>query len=132
VSNAVKVLIAVVVFVGAFVGSQAFYKMTRTRTPQEIQAQVEQDVASLKPTLPQEVHPLVTWFDIEAGPQTMIYKYKVKAPRATIVAKRAEMEAEMAHGFTSWAITMMLPRDVHAQAELYDQNGKYVYTLDLK
>jgi hypothetical protein len=132
VNNAVKVLLAVAAFAGAFVGSQALYKMSRPRTSQEIQADVDRDVANLKSTLPQDVHPMVTWFDVASGSETIIYKYKVKVPRSALMARRKEMEKELEHGFAGWAVAVMLPRDVHAQAEFYDQNGSYAFTVDIK
>ena len=67
------------VFVAVFVASLVCFGAAKPQTPQEVQAQVEKEVADLKPTLPREVHPIVTWFDVEARWHTIVYKYKVRA-----------------------------------------------------
>jgi hypothetical protein len=131
VSNVIKGLLVVAVFVGAFFGSQAFYNLSRPLSSKEIKARLEQDVANIKPTLPQDVHPLVTWFDVEARQTTIVYKYRVKAPRSAMLSKRAELEGQMQGSLAVRAALLMLPRGASAQCELYDQNGGYLYTLDL-
>jgi hypothetical protein len=129
--NAAKVAIAGGVFLAVFLASQAFLYVARPKTPQETQAELEEQVASMKKSLPQKVHPIVTWFDVEAGPQTIIYKYKIDAPRAQILAKREEMEEQMKHGLMGWAVKMMMPSGVSARCELYDEHGSYLYSIDL-
>jgi hypothetical protein len=132
VNNLVKLAAIVAVFLAAFGGFQAYSVMSRPRTPQEIQAQLERDVANLKGTLPQKVHPMVTWFDVEAGDQTIIYKYQIHASYSAISSKQKQLEEEMAHSPLVWAAMLMLPSDVKAQAKLYDDNKNYVFTIDLK
>src|SRR5262249_34979876 len=107
------------------------FVLDKPQSPEEVQAQLEKQVASLKPTLPQKVHPMVTWFDVEAEPQTIIYKYKVEASYSTLQAKEAEMKEQMKGSWAGWAATMMLPRGVKAKCKIYDQNKNYVFSLDL-
>jgi hypothetical protein len=132
VNNLLKVGAIVAVFLAAFGGFQAYSALSRPRTPQEIQAQLERDVANLKETLPQKVHPMVTWFDVEAGQQTIIYKYQIHASRSAVMAKRKELEEQMAHSPLVWAAMLMLPSDVKAQCDLYDDNKSYMFSIDLK
>ncbi len=129
--NVAKVVLGLVAFAGAFVAMQVCTSLARPQTPKEIQAQIEKEVAEIKPTLPKKVHPVVTWFDIEAGKQTIIYKYKIDAPREVILNKRADMEAELKKGLTGWAAQMMMPRGVKMRCELYDMQQNYLYAIDL-
>jgi hypothetical protein len=130
--NAVKVAIAGGVFLAVFLLSQVFFYAARPRSPEETQAELEQQVASLKQTLPQKVHPIVTWFDVEAGQQTIIYKYKIHAPRAQVMAKRTDLEEQMKGSWAGWAAKLTLPRGVDVKCELYDDNGSYMFSLDLE
>ena len=126
-----KVALVGGIFVAVFVASQAFFLVGHEQTPEEKQAQLEKQVASLKETLPQKVHPIVTWFDVEAGDQTIIYKYQVEVPRSALMNKEDEMREQMKNSWAGWACTLMLPRGVKAKAKLYDENKNYAYTLDL-
>jgi hypothetical protein len=89
------VVIGGAVFVAVFGASLVFFGAAKPQAPQEVQAQVEKEVADLKPTLPREVHPIVTWFDVEARWHTIVYKYKIRAPREVIVAKKKELETQL-------------------------------------
>src|SRR5262249_25123951 len=129
--NLVKVAIAGGVFLAVFLVSQLFFLAARPRSPQETQAELEKQVASVKQTLPMQVHPIVTWFDVEAAPQTVIYKYKIHAPRAQVMARRAEMEEQMKGSMAGWLAKLTLPSGTSIQCELYDENGSYLYRLDL-
>jgi hypothetical protein len=126
-----KILLVVGIFVAVFAGSQVFFVVGKPQTPEEVQAQLEKQVASLKPTLPQKVHPLVTWFDVEAEPQTIVYKYKVDASYSSLQAKEDEMKSQMKGSWAGWAATIMLPRGVKAKCKIYDQYQNYVFSLDL-
>lgn len=125
------VVIGGAVFIAAFVAAQVLSGAAKPQTPQELQAQIEKEVADLKPTLPREVHPIVTWFDVEARWHTIVYKYKVRAPREVIVAKKKELETQLKGSLLLGAATMMMPKDVKMLYELYDGGGDYLYTLDL-
>ena len=129
--NAGKVALVGGIFVAVFVASQALFVLGRPQTPEEAQAQLEKQVASIKQTLPQKVHPMVTWFDVEAEDQTIIYKYQVEAPYSALSSKEADMKEQLKGSWAGWAATMMLPRGVKARCKIYDQNRTYVFTLDL-
>jgi hypothetical protein len=116
------------IFFAVFLGSQTVF---RPKSPKEIQANLERDVAKIKETLPQQVHPLVTWFDVEAGRQTIIYKYKLHAPRALIMNKRREMEKELKSSLTIGVAKFMIPSGVKMQCELYDEHGSFMFSIDL-
>ena len=124
------VVVGGAVFVAAFVAAQTAFN-AKPQSPQELQAQVEKEVADLKTTLPREVHPIVTWFDVEARWHTIVYKYKVRAPREVIVAKKKELETQLKGSLMLGAATMLMPKDVKMLYELYDGGGSYIYTLDL-
>ena len=119
------------VFLGSFVVFQMFSGCMRPPTPQETQAQLDKEVAKLKPTLPKKVHPMVTWFDVESGPQTIIYKYKIHAPRSTVMAKRADMEKEMKNSSMIGLAKLMLPKGTKIQCDLYDEREAFLFSLDL-
>jgi hypothetical protein len=129
--TAATVVIVIALFAGVFLGSQGVMYLTKPLSPEELQARIETDVKNLKPTLPQKVHPIVTWFDVEAGQHTIIYKYQVHVPRSVLMSKRTEMEQQMKGSFTSFAVSMMLPRGAKAQAALYDDDKRYAYTIDV-
>jgi hypothetical protein len=126
-----KVAIVVALFGGAFLGSQALYQASRPLTEKELEAALERQVEQVKPTLPQDVHPMVTWFDVEARGDTIVYKYRVHTTRSALLSKRKELREQMQGSFTSWAVSMMLPRGAKAEAALYDDNGTYAYTVDV-
>lgn len=125
------IVVVIAVFAGVFAGTQGVLYLTRPLSSEELQARIEQDVANLKPTLPQKVHPIVTWFDVEADRHTIVYKYQVHVPRSVLMGKRREMEEQMKGSFTSFAVSMMLPRGAKAQAALYDDDKRYAYTIDV-
>jgi hypothetical protein len=127
VSTALKVLGLGAVVFATFLATQTLF---RPKTQKEIQADLERDVANLKKTLPQEVHPLVTWFDVEAGRQTIIYKYKIKAPRSVIMNKREEMERDLKGSVAVAAAKFMLPRGVKMRCDLFDQRGTFLFGID--
>ena len=125
------VVLAGCICLAAFVVVEVVSLTARPPTPHEIQVQLEQDVAQLKPTLPQDEGPLVTWFDVEAEWQTMVYKYKVHAQRDLVVAKKKELESQLKGSMVLGAAKMMMPKGVKVKYELYDDRGAYIYTLDL-
>jgi hypothetical protein len=129
--NAGKVAIVGGIFVAVFVASQALFVLGRPQSPEEAQAQLEKQVASLKETLPQKVHPMVTWFDVEAEDHTIVYKYKVEASYTMLSRKEADMKEQLQGSWAGWAATMMLPSGVKAKCKIYDENKTYVFTLDL-
>lgn len=126
-----KVAFAAVLFVGIFAGSLVVFQATQPLSGKELQERIDKDVVQVKKTLPQKVHPMVTWFDVESGPKTIIYKYQVHVPRSALMGKRDEMEQQLKGSFTSWAVSLMLPRGAKAQAALYDDNMRYAYTIDV-
>ena len=130
-NSAGKIALVGGLFVAVFVGSQALFVVGRPQTPEEAQAQLEKQVASLKQTLPQKVHPLVTWFDVEAEDQTIIYKYKVEASYSALSSKEDQMREQLKGSWAGWAVTVMLPRGTKAKCKIYDENKTYVFTLDL-
>jgi hypothetical protein len=127
----VMIVLGVGAFAGAFAAFQAGMILARPQTPKEVQAQLEKDVASIKQTLPQKVHPLVTWFDVEAGRQTIIYKYKIHAPREVVLAKRTQMETELKNSGTISAARALVPKGVRLRCELYDEHQSFLYGIDL-
>jgi hypothetical protein len=129
VTNLIKIVGGVGVFAAAFLVAQLFFRPPPS--PKEVQAQVDEEVAKLKPTLPQKVHPMVTWFDVESGPRTIIYKYQIHAARTTVMSKREEMEAEMKKSPMIWAAKLMMPQGVSMRCELYDDNRDYMFAIDL-
>jgi hypothetical protein len=128
----VKLIAGGMVFIMVFLVSSAFLAPKKPQSRREIQAQIEQEVARLKPTLPQQVHPMVTWIDVEAEPQTIIYKYKVHASRDAILSKRADMEQELKHGWAGWAAKMTLPEGVSMKCEIFDENRSYLFTIEIE
>ncbi len=120
-----------VAFVLAFAASLVFFSPGRPQTPQDAQAELEKNVASLKKTLPQECGPSVTWFDVEARWHTMVYKYKVHIPREVLVANKKQLESQLKSNMVLGAAKMMMPGNAKMICELYDGGGGYVYTLDL-
>jgi len=126
-----KVAVVGGIFVAVFVASQAFYAVGRPQSPEETQAQLEKQVASLKQTLPQKVHPVVTWFDVEAEDQTIIYKYQVEASYSQLSSKEEDMKEQLKGSWAGWLVTMSLPRGVKAKCKIYDQNRTYVFSIDL-
>ena len=128
-SNVIKIVGGVGIFAMAFLVAQLVFRPPPT--PKEIQAQVDEEVAQLKPTLPQQVHPMVTWFDVESGPRMIIYKYQIHGSRSAVMSKREELEAEMKKSPVMWAAKMMMPRGVSMRCELYDDNKQFMFAIDL-
>jgi hypothetical protein len=126
--TAVKFMAIGGVFFATFLCTQT---LLRPKTPKEIQANLERDVAKIKATLPQKVHPMVTWFDVEAGRQTIVYKYKLHASRAVILSKRSEMEKELKSSLTIGAAKLLMPSGVRMQCDLYDEHGTFLFGIDL-
>lgn len=126
---------AIVIFgcvaLGTFVVAEVVSFTSKPPTPQEIQAEIEKDVADVRKTLPQNQGDAVTWFDAEAEWQTIVYKYKIHAPREVVVAKRQEIESQTKGNLMLKAAKAMMPKGVHLKAELYDDGGSIIYTLDL-
>ncbi len=126
---------AVIVFgcvaLGTFVVAEVVAFNSRPQTPQEIQAEIEKDVAEIRKTLPQNEGDRVTWFDAEARRQTIVYKYKIHAPRELVVEKRKDIEAQMKGSMMLAAAKAMMPKGVHLEAELYDDGGSLIYSMDL-
>jgi hypothetical protein len=116
-------------FVMVFLVAQLFFRPPPS--PREVQAQIDDEVARLKPTLPQDVHLMVTWFDVDSGPRMIIYKYRIHATRSSIMSKREEMEAEMKKSPMIWAAKLMMPKGVSMRCELYDDNKQYMFAIDL-
>jgi hypothetical protein len=129
VTNLIKIVGGVGVFAMAFLVAQLFFRAPPSA--KEVQAQVDEEVARLKPTLPQQVHPMVTWFDVESGPRMIIYKYQLHASRSQVMAKREEMEAELKKSPMIWAAKLMMPQGVTMRCELYDNNRDYMFGIDL-
>jgi hypothetical protein len=127
----VTVVIGGAVFLAAFVAAQVFFVAGKPQTPQDVQTQVEKEVASVKPTLPKDIGPAVTWFDIEAQWQTIVYKYKVHVPREVVVAKKKELEAQVKGSMLLGAAKFLMPKEVKMKYELYDDGGSFIYTLDI-
>src|SRR6185295_18526872 len=97
-STSTKTLLAVVAAaVVGFLLMQAFLQWPTSKplTTEERRAQLDDMVAGVKPTLPMKVHPLVTWFDIKAEKDMIVYKYKIHVQRNNVVSKRGQMEAEL-------------------------------------
>ncbi len=128
----VRVVAAGGAFLAAFAVSHGVMNLARPLTPKEKQDRLEQSVASMKKNLPQQVHPIVIWFDVEAGNQALIYKYKILASRETIMARRSHMEKEMKGSMVGWAAKWLLPEGVRVQCDLYDENESFMYSLDLE
>jgi hypothetical protein len=124
-------LVVGAVFLATFVVGEVVSISSRPKTPQEIQAELEKDVAEVRKTLPKEEGDVVTWFDVEAQWQTIVYKYKIHAPRELVVQKKKELEAQMKNNMMLGAAKMMMPKGVKMKHELYDGGGSYIYTLDL-
>ncbi|HVS39469.1 MAG TPA: hypothetical protein VMS17_28180 [Gemmataceae bacterium] len=116
---------------GTFAVAEVAFFAARPKSPQELQVEIEKQVAEVKATLPQKEGDLVTWLDIEARWQTIVYKYKIHAPRDLVVAKKKDIESQTKGSLMLGAAKMMMPKGVHLEAELYDDYGSYIYTLDL-
>jgi hypothetical protein len=125
------VVIFVCVLLGTFVVAEVVAVTSRPQTPQEIQAEVEKQVAEVRPTLPRNEGDLVTWFDVEARWHTIVYKYKIHAPREVVIEKKKDIESQTKGNLALGAAKMMMPKGVHLQAELYDDNGSFIYNIDL-
>ena len=130
-SRVLPILIGGALFIGAFIAAQAFFVVGRPQTPQQQQAQLEKEVASVKTTLPKDIGAAVTWYDVEAQWQTIVYKYKIHAPRDVVVAKKKELEAQVKGSMMLGAAMFLMPKDVKMKYELYDDSGSFIYTLDL-
>jgi hypothetical protein len=125
------VVVGAVLFAAAFVGAGVFFTGAHPQSPQEAQAQLEKDVAAVKKSLPQDYGPAVTWFDAEAQWHTIVYKYKIHAPREVVVAKKKELEAQLKSSMLLQTAMYMMPKDVKMKYEMYDDGGHFIYTLDL-
>ncbi len=130
-SNYVKIGLAIAAFVGAFVIFQVATTTSKPLTPQEKRDQLDKQVAELKKSLPQKVHPLVTWFDVEAGDDRIIYKYQVEASQSTIVGRKKQMQDELKKSSLVWAAKFMMPSDTKIEIKLYDEKKVYACKLEL-
>ena len=128
--NVGKIALVGGIFAAVFAGSQAFMAGSRQLSPKELHEELEKQVASLKPTLPQKVHPIVTWFDADVDDDTVIYKYQVDAPYSALSAKEEEMKQQLKGSWVGWAATAVLPRGAKLRAKIYDQNKNYVFCID--
>ena len=126
---------AIVVFgcvtLATFVVAEVVTFTSKPQTPQEIQAEIEKQAVEIRKTLPQSQGDVVTWYDIEARWQTIVYKYRIHAPRDLVVARRQEIESQTKGSIMLTAAKAMMPKGVHLKAELYDDGGSFIYTLDL-
>ena len=119
------------VVLGTFAAAEVISFVSRPQTPREIQAEIEKQVAEIRPTLPRNEGDLVTWFDVEARWQTIVYKYKIHAPRDIVVAKKKDIESSVKGNLMLGAAKAMMPKGVHLQAELYEDDGSFIYNMDL-
>lgn len=124
------VIVAGCLFLGTFVVAEVVSVASRPATPQEIQAQIEKDVAQIKPTLPKDEGDYVTWFDVDAQWQTIVYKYKIHAPREIVVSKKKDLEGQLKGSLVLGAAKMLMPKGVKMKFELYDDGGGYIYSID--
>jgi hypothetical protein len=125
------IFIGGLIFVGAFVGAQAFFFAGRTQSPEEVQAQLDKEVVALKKNLPQQVDSRVTWFDVETKDRKLIYKDQVAAPRGLVMSKQKELEDQLKQSTMIGLGRMMLPQGVKLRFELYDEEKSYMFSIDL-
>jgi len=124
------VIVAGCLCLGTFVVAELVSLSYRPATPHEIQAQIEKEAAEIKKTLPKEEGEYVTWFDIDTEWQTLVYKYKIHAPREVVVAKKKELEGQLKSSMLIGAAKWMMPKGVKMKFELYDDGGGYIYSID--
>jgi hypothetical protein len=124
------VIVAGCLFLGTFVVAEVISLSSKPQTPQEVQAEVEKQAAEIRKTLPKDEGGYVTWFDCEAEWHTIVYKYKIHAPRSLVVSKKKDIEAQLKGSMLLGAAKWMMPKDVKTRFELYDDSGSYIYTLD--
>jgi hypothetical protein len=124
------VIVAGCIFLGTFVVAEVVSVASKPATPQEIQAQIEKEAAEIKKTLPRDEGEYVTWYDIDTSWQTLIYKYKIHAPREVVVGKKKELEQQLKGSMMLGAAKWMMPKGVKLRFELYDDGGGFIYSID--
>jgi hypothetical protein len=134
-SKSTKILLAVAAAAGAFILMQVYLNLSSAAvqlTPEEQQARLKQMVAEVKPSLPMQVHPLVTWFDVKSKNSTIIYKYKIHVPGSQLTGKRAQFESALKDSTAAWLAKFALPANTDIDCELYDEEQRYVYTIKIE
>ena len=132
-TTSTKILLVVVAAGVGFLLMQLFLHLPggAPLTPEQRQAQINEMVDGVKSTLPRKVHPNVTWFDVKAEKDRIVYLYKIHAPRATVMSRRTQMEADLKKSTMAWLAKAAMPSGVGIKCELYDENQSFLYGIVL-
>jgi len=94
-----------------------------------MQAGFGSDVTLLKRMLPRKCGPGVTWFDIEARDNEIIYKYRLELDRDVIESHRLAMRMPLSQ--QGALFSRLIGKDVRIRLEIYDRHGEFVFSESL-